>query len=70
MSGGIGLQLAQIWLTDSLAQEYKLKLLGSAHDQGSFKNVKEEGVWVGYNKYRTVDKEWTGTYKNGVKIND
>ena len=34
MAKGIGLQLAQMWRTDSLAQEQKLKLLGSAHDQG------------------------------------
>jgi len=42
----------------------------SGDEQGSFKNVKEEGVWVSYNKDGTVLKEWTGTFKNSVKISD
>jgi len=42
----------------------------SGDEQGSFKNVKEEGARVAYLKDGTVDKEYTGTFKNGVKISD
>jgi len=42
----------------------------SGDEQGSFKNVKEEGVWVSYNKDGTLNKEKTGTYKDGKKISD
>jgi antitoxin component YwqK of YwqJK toxin-antitoxin module len=38
--------------------------------QGSFKNGKKEGAWVAYYKDGTVDKEYTGTFKNGKKISD
>jgi antitoxin component YwqK of YwqJK toxin-antitoxin module len=38
--------------------------------KGTHKNGKREGVWVGYNKDGTVDKEYTGTYKDGKKISD
>jgi hypothetical protein len=29
-----------------------------------------DGDWVGYRKDGTLVKEWTGTFKNGVKISD
>ena len=38
--------------------------------QGSIRNGKLDGPWVSYNKDGTLDKEYTGTYKNGVKISD
>jgi antitoxin component YwqK of YwqJK toxin-antitoxin module len=38
--------------------------------QSSFKNGKKEGAWVAYYKDGTVDKEYTGTFKNGKKISD
>jgi len=38
--------------------------------KGNYKNGKKEGAWVGYDKDGTLDKEVTGTYKNGVKITD
>ena len=31
---------------------------------------KAEGVWVGYFYDGTIDKEYTETYKDGVKISD
>ena len=37
---------------------------------GNFKNGLEEGAWVGYNEDGTVNKEYTGTYKNGKRISD
>ena len=38
--------------------------------EGHYKNGKKEGDWDGYNKDGTVDKERTGTFKDGVKISD
>ena len=38
--------------------------------KGDYKNGKEEGPWVSYNKDGTVDEKYTGTYKNGEKISD
>ena len=36
--------------------------------QGSFKNGKTHGPWVGYNKDVTVSEYFTGTFKDGVKV--
>ena len=36
--------------------------------KGSFKNGKEEGNWVSYKGDGTVNKQWTGTFKNGEKV--
>ena len=36
--------------------------------QGSFKNGEMEGPWVVYNSDGTVWEEYTGTYKNDVKV--
>ena len=38
--------------------------------KGNHKNSKKEGPWVFYHKAGNVDKEYTGTYKDGVKISD
>ena len=38
--------------------------------KGNYENGKKEGSWEGYNKDGTVDEQWTGTYKNGVKVSD
>ena len=38
--------------------------------EGHYKNGKKEGDWDGYNKDGTVDKERTGTFKDGEKISD
>ena len=38
--------------------------------KGNFKNGQFEGYWSDYNYDGTVYKEWTGTYKDGVKISD
>jgi hypothetical protein len=43
---------------------------GQLISKGNYKNGQREGVWVGYNKDGTVDKEYTGTFKNGKKISD
>jgi antitoxin component YwqK of YwqJK toxin-antitoxin module len=43
---------------------------GQLNYKGSFKNGKKEGPWVNYHPEGTVDKEFTGTYKDGKKISD
>jgi len=43
---------------------------GQLRFEGHYKNGKKEGDWDGYNKDGTVDKERTGTFKDGVKISD
>jgi antitoxin component YwqK of YwqJK toxin-antitoxin module len=43
---------------------------GQLNRKGGYKNHRMEGAWVGYNKDGTVDKELTGTFKNGEKISD
>ena len=43
---------------------------GQLHTKGNYKNDKKDGVWVGYYYKGTVDKDWTGTFKNGLRISD
>ena len=43
---------------------------GQVMVQGNWKNGKRDGPWVWNKPDGTVDKEMTGTYKNGVKISD
>ena len=43
---------------------------GQLSFKGNYKNGKKEGAFVSYNQDETVDKEWTGTYKNNVKVID
>ena len=38
--------------------------------RGSFKNGKKEGYWEYYNQDGSLEKNRTGTYKNGVKVSD
>ena len=42
---------------------------GQLYYQGDYKNDKREGQWVGYYSDGTVWQEFTGTFKNGEKIN-
>ena len=42
------------------------KITGS--EQGSIKNGKREGTWVSYLEDGTVNEHWTGTYRNGEKV--
>ena len=42
----------------------------SVMGKGNYKNGKKEGAWVSYNEDGTINKKYTGTYKNGVKISD
>jgi antitoxin component YwqK of YwqJK toxin-antitoxin module len=43
---------------------------GQLRGKGNLKNGKQEGATVVYNKDGTVNKEGTGTYKDGKKISD
>ena len=44
---------------------------GQLKRKGGLKDgYKREGAWVGYNEDGTVNKESTGTFKDGVKISD
>jgi len=38
------------------------------YENGTWNDGKKDGPWVGYNKDGTVNKKYTGTYKDGVKI--
>ena len=38
--------------------------------KGNLKNGKADGAWVCYNSDGTVDKYYTGTFKNNRKISD
>ena len=38
--------------------------------KGNYKNGKMEGSWEGYNRDGTVNEEYTGTFKNDVKVSD
>jgi len=44
--------------------------IGQLWNKGNYKNGKRDEVWVSYNKDGTVLKEWTGTFKDGVKVSD
>ena len=41
---------------------------GQLRSEGDRKNGMREGPWVVYNLDGTVDEEFTGTYKNRVKV--
>ena len=43
---------------------------GQLNFKGAYKNGKWEGVWKRYYSDGTVDIEYTGTFKNGVKVSD
>ncbi|MDB9958253.1 hypothetical protein OAD42_04115 [Oceanospirillaceae bacterium] len=43
---------------------------GQLSSKGNYNNGMYDGDWVGYRKDGTLVKEWTGTFKNGVKISD
>ena len=43
---------------------------GQLAGKGYFKNGEREGYWELYKSDGTLWKEFTGTYKNGVKVND
>jgi antitoxin component YwqK of YwqJK toxin-antitoxin module len=41
---------------------------GQLRYKGTYKDDKRDRPWVGYKKDGTVNDEYTGTYKNGVKV--
>jgi len=43
---------------------------GQLQYKGNHKNGKREGEWVYYHTDGNLIKEWSGTFKNGVKISD
>ena len=43
---------------------------GQLWTKGTIKDGKGDGPWVGFFKDGTVNDEYTGTFKNGVKISD
>jgi hypothetical protein len=42
---------------------------GQISYKGNYKDGKADGPWVSYYRNGTVDPRFTGTYKNGVKVN-
>ena len=43
---------------------------GQLYSKGNYKNGEREGEWVYYQEQGNLIKEWSGIYKNGVKISD
>ena len=43
---------------------------GKLKFKGRVKLDRREGSWEGYHEDGTVDEQWTGTFKNGVKVSD
>jgi len=43
---------------------------GQLWSKGNYENGKREGAWFDYQKNGNLNKESSGTYKNGVKISD
>ena len=41
---------------------------GQLWTKGTIKGGKGDGPWIGFLKDGTVNDEYTGTYKNGVKV--
>ena len=41
---------------------------GQLRSKGTYKNGYKDGPWVSYKKDGTVWEEYTGTYKNGLKV--
>jgi antitoxin component YwqK of YwqJK toxin-antitoxin module len=41
---------------------------GQLMHKGTFKDGNQDGPWVGFNKDGTVNEEYTGTFKNDVKV--
>ena len=66
----------QLWLKGNRKSGYKEGTWveyycdGDLWEKGNFKNDKKEGAWVSYNEDGTADKEYTGTFKDGVKISE
>ena len=44
--------------------------VGQLETKGNYKDGKKDGPWVFHNEDGTVDEEYTGTFKNGVKVSD
>jgi antitoxin component YwqK of YwqJK toxin-antitoxin module len=36
--------------------------------EGTYKDGKADGPWISFNEDGTVDEGWTGTWKDGVKV--
>ena len=43
---------------------------GQLKSKGNYENGKREGAWISYHTDGNVIKEFSGTFKNGVKISD
>ena len=43
---------------------------GEILTQGEYKNDKKEGRWIYYDANGVVHKDWSGLFKDGVKISD
>jgi antitoxin component YwqK of YwqJK toxin-antitoxin module len=41
---------------------------GQLSEKGTYKDGERDGPWVGFNKDGTVNEEWTGTFKDNVKV--
>ena len=41
---------------------------GDLWEKGDYKNGRRDDYWVSYNEDGSVDKEYTGTFKDGEKF--
>ena len=41
---------------------------GQLSSEGTYKDGKKDGLWVSYHEDGTVNEAYTGTYKDGVKV--
>jgi antitoxin component YwqK of YwqJK toxin-antitoxin module len=41
---------------------------GQLQSKGTYKDGKKDGPWVSYNRDGTVLEEYTGTFKDGMKV--
>ena len=66
----------QLWLKGNRKSGYKegnwveYYCDGDLWEKGDYKNGRRDDYWVSYNEDGTVDKKYTGTFKDGVKISD
>ena len=66
----------QLWLKGNRKTGYKegnwveYYCDGDLWEKGDYKNGRRDDYWVSYNEDGSVDKEYTGTFKDGEKISD
>jgi antitoxin component YwqK of YwqJK toxin-antitoxin module len=42
---------------------------GQLREKGNYKNGKMDGDWIGFSVNGNINEEYTGNFKDGVKVN-